>query len=192
MKKLFMMLVFSALIPSLIFTASCKQRSSENHDSKSSKNIVIGKDCLEPDSVALQNLGKMAAKVIFNPDRVTAYSLKGYDTIPAGSVEVIPHFVRNRVLGTVDRKYSEVLKFLLYATADNYRLDSLKIRSPRIPLIELEYKKKKESVSVIFSFSDMTWSVKSDGKIQFVWNYGNKDLVARYFRPFLQILDNKK
>lgn len=152
--------------------------------SKAKKPTPIGASILNYDQGDVKRLGETAARVIFAPDRITVYSLEPFDSVaPAGAVEVIPHYTRGVEAGRLDRDYADVLTFLLYSRPESYKSDSIKVRSPRVPYLELVYQKKKEQVSVIFSKLDNTWSVKSDGKVQFIWNFPDPALIHRWLKP---------
>lgn len=158
--------------------------------SKAKKPASIGASVLAYDEGDVKRLGETAARVIFSPDRITVYSLEPFDSVaPAGAVEVIPHYTRGVDAGRLDSDYADVLTFLLYSRPESYQSDSIKVRSPRIPYLELVYRKKKEEVSVIFSKLDNTWSVKSDGKVQFVWNFQNPALIHQWLAPLDEAIE---
>lgn len=157
------------------------------------KTEMIGSSLLRYDEEDIRRLGKIAAEVIYSPDRITVYSLEPFDSVaPEGAVEVIPHYTRGVEAGRLDRGYADVLTFLLYSNPESYGNDSVKVRSPRVPYLELVYQKKKAQVSVILSKLDNTWSVKSDGKVQFVWNFQNPDLIHRWLTPLEKAVEETR
>lgn len=189
MKRILFTFLLGGILSVMLPIVSCGQNA-KKVSSKTRKVMTIGHEIMEPDSIAVAQLGETAARVIFTPDKISLYSLRGYDTIPDNSVVVMPHYIREKQICYLDKDYAKILDFLLYNSKTNYTMDSIKVRSPRIPFLELEYRRKKESVSVIFSFSDYTWAVKSDGKIQFICNYSEKELINRFFEPCI-MLENK-
>lgn len=188
MKRIAIVIIFVALLSVGLAIAGSKGGKKDSNNKN--KIEMIGSDSFVPDSTAKANLGSLASRVIYSAEKINVYSLAGYDTIPEGKTEVLPHYARERLVGTLDVRYADILKFLLFNNAESYALDSIPVRSPRIPTIELEYlTKKKEAVSVVFSFTDFVWMVKSDGKVQFTWNFQNKELIERFFIPIEKAKD---
>lgn len=183
-------ILLTLLMMSVTLSACAKTKQSPKNGKKTE---MIGAAILRYDEDDIKRLGKTAAEVIYSPDRITVYSLEPFDSIaPEGAVEVIPHYTRGVEAGRLHRDYADVLTFLLYSRQESYQNDTVKVRSPRIPYLELVYQKKKAQVSVIISKLDNTWSVKSDGKVQFVWNFQNQPLIHQWLAPLDEAIEEAR
>lgn len=139
-----------------------------------------------PDSVVYKSLGKTLSEILFSPAKVKVYSLKGVENVGKNDVEIEDHFVRDTLVATMDAKQIALLQYLLLTNEDNYKNDSVQIRSPYIPLLEFEFTRKKGQVAhVIISLQDRTWTVVYDDKVQFNWNYANKSLIKRFCNYYI-------
>lgn len=140
-----------------------------------------------PDSTVYKSLGKSLSEILFSPTKVRVYSLKGVENVGQNDVEIEDHFVRDTLITTLDARQLAVLQYLLLAHDENYKKDSMQIRAPYLPQLEFEFTKKKgQTAHVVVSVNDRTWTVIYDDKVQFNWNYANKDLVARFCNYFIE------
>lgn len=140
-----------------------------------------------PDSAVYKSLGKSLSEILFSPTKVRVYSLKGVENVGKNDVEIEDHFVRDTLVATLDAKQIALLQYLLLANEENYKNDSVRVRSPYLPQLEFEFVKKKDQTAhVVVSLSDRTWTVVYDDKVQFNWNYANKELVARFCDYFIK------
>ncbi len=135
---------------------------------------------LQPDSAVYHTLGKTVSEILFNPSKVICYRLKGVSNVGKEDYEVESHYVRDSLVAKLNTEQISILQFNLLAWEDNYKEDSIKVRSPYVPVLEFCFEKKKqEPVHVIISFSDFSWSIMYDDKRQGNWNYAEKKLLER-------------
>ena len=141
-----------------------------------------------PDSAVCKSLGKSLTEILFSPNKVKVYSLRGVENVDKNDIEIEDHFVRDTLIATLDVKHISLLQYLLLANEENYKNDSLPIRAPYLPQIEFEFTKKKGQIAhVVLSVNDRTWTIIYDGKTQFNWNYANKALVGRFCNYFIEL-----
>lgn len=139
-----------------------------------------------PDSVVYYTLGKSMSEVLFSPSKVTCYTIKGKPTLTEEDYEVEPHFVRDSLVGKLNASEIAVLQFNLLSDKENYKEDSIKVRSPYVPCVEFCFEKKKqEAVHVVISLSDFSWTLIYDDKRQGNWNYEDKRLMERYCKKII-------
>lgn len=97
-----------------------------------------------------------------------------------------PHYVRDSLIAKLSVSQINMLQFNLLSDEENYKEDSIKVRSPYVPCIEFCFeKKKKNPVHVIVSLSDFSWTIVYDDKKQGNWNYADKRLMERYCKMIL-------
>lgn len=180
MKKLFFILMMTLTVVGM--TSCCAKTP------KGSKPTSM----FGPDSAVCKSLGKSLTDILFSPNKVKVYSLKGVESIGKKDIEIEEHIVRDTLIATLDAKQIALLQYLLLANEENYKNDSVQIRSPYIPLLEFEFMKKKSRAHVLISLQDRTWTVVYDGKVQCNWNYANKELVKRFSNYFITIKNKIK
>lgn len=140
-----------------------------------------------PDSIVYKSLGKTLSEILFSPTKVKVYSLKGVENVGKNDVEIEDHFVRDTLITTMDAKQVALLQYLLLSNEENYKNDSMQIRTPYLPQLEFEFTKKKgQTAHVVVSVNDRTWTIVYDDKVQFNWNYANKKLVIRFCNYFIE------
>ena len=155
-------------------------------------NEKMSKYAIRPDSAVYYMLGKTMSDILFTPSKVTCYTLKGKATVAKEDLEVEPHYVRDSLIAKLDASQIALLQFNLLADVENYKEDSLIVRSPYVPCIEFCFEKKKlQPVHVIISLYDFSWTVVFDDKRQFNWNYEDKRLMERYCKMILGEAYNK-
>lgn len=142
-----------------------------------SKNI--GEQLVQPDSIINSNLGEDVCNILFSPDNVNVYILEPKSKVEDGDYETEPHFTRKTFVGSLDKKFVDVVGFILLSDSNCYAADSTIAQTFYLPVIEFEYKKKKKSASVIISPNDGTWTVVCDGKRKLNYNYKNPELINR-------------
>lgn len=147
----------------------------------------IGREFLQPDSAATAVLGESVAEVLLSPTGVDVYTLQPKSEVEKTDYETEPHFVRKDFVGNLDKKFVDVVNYVLITDERNYGNDSTIAQTFYLPVIELEYRKKKERVSVIISPNDRTWTVVSGGKRILHFNYRNEGLVNRLVNGFMGI-----
>jgi len=178
MKVKFLIMAISLL--QVFSLTSCSATPSKKVVPKNKPRVVT----LRPDSVAYSFLGKTMSDALFTPDKVNCYSLIPKETTTPDDVVIEPHFVRDTLIAKLDAKAIGVIQFLLLSNKENYKEDSLKVKSPYYPVLEFEFIKKKVIVHVLVSMSDYSWTVVYDDKKQFNWNFSDKDAVIRFCELF--------
>ena len=141
---------------------------------------------IQPDSAVYYNLGKTMSDVLFSPSKVTCYTVKGKSVVAKEDYELEPHCIRDSLVSKLSVSQINMLQFILLSDKENYKEDSVKVRSPYVPCVEFCFEKKKmQPVHVIISLSDFSWTIVFDDKRQCNWNYDNKHLVERYCKLIL-------
>ncbi len=165
--------------------AACGPVSKDN-TAKPKVEKPVCNEWIHPDNVAYKALGRHLTDILINAKSVKVYSLVPKEQLNPDDYEVDAHFVRDSLLGTLTKEQALVLDYNLISNGANYTKDSsLIVMSPYYPMIEFEFTKKKEVVHVIVSFSDYTWAVKYDDKIQFKYNYASGTFIKRFCDYFL-------
>lgn len=173
------LILFSCLI---LCTLSCSAVAFSN------KTKITG-DSIKVDSLAQTQLGISVTETLMNPGKVSCYILKGKSETDENDFVVEPHYVRDSLVGTLTPEMYSILQFALIADQNNYKTDSVLVKSPYVPQLEFEFARKRITVHVVVSLSDYSWSIIFDGKKQFNWNYANKELIHRYCT---MLINNKK
>ncbi|MBQ7279223.1 MAG: hypothetical protein IJR13_00670 [Bacteroidales bacterium] len=140
---------------------------------------------IQQDSAVYAILGRTMSDILFNPSSVVCYSLKGVENVEQDMVQVEPHWVRDSVLGILSPQLYGVLQFALISNIENYKDDSIKVKSPYCPVIEFEFRQKKKNVHILISMSDFSWTIMYDDKRQIHYNYQDRQLINRLCEFFL-------
>lgn len=148
------------------------------------KKLTVAKSL--PDTLISAQLGKTLSEILLNPTSVTMYSVKGKEETKEGDFVLEPHYVRDSLYGVLSTEAVAILEFTLIANAENYKSDSVLVRSPYLPQFEFEFAKKKQIAHVLVSMSDFSWTVIYDGKKQFNFNYADKETIERFFDLMLK------
>lgn len=141
---------------------------------------------IQPDSTVYAILGQTISDVLFNPNKVTCYTLKGKEEIEPGDFQVEPHWVRDRFVGRLSPQMMGVLQFSLIANSENYKNDTIRIKAPYFPVLEFEFQKKRNIVHVLISTLDHTWTIVYDGERQIHFNYHDCELIGRFCDLFVK------
>lgn len=139
----------------------------------------IGEQLMSPDSIIVSTLGDELCDILFAPEKVEVYTLEPKSTVEDGDYETEPHFIRKAYVGNLDKKFVDVIRFILTSNESCYASDSTIAQTFYLPVVEFEYKKKKKSASVIISPNDGTWTVVSEGKRKLNYNYKNPELITK-------------
>lgn len=169
----------------LIGLSSCAARGPKATRQSASKPSGI-------DSAVYGNLGKTLYDLLSSPQKVSCYLLMGKEHITPDDVVVEAPFVRDTLL--VDKMSNEdvaVLQYLLPFDSENYKNDTIIVRSPYLPMIEFSFIKKKAEAHLLVSLSDGTWTLVYDDKIQQHWNYADKRQIARFCKRFFKVKTTK-
>lgn len=159
-----------------VLTISCFA-AKEQKMKKESKPAVYA---IQPDSNTYTILGKTMTDILFSPSKVTCYAVKGKAQVDKTDFELEPHYVRDSLIAKLTLSQVALFQFLVLSDKSNYSQDSIKVRSPYVPHLELCFEKKKQQVHVLISQSDFSWTICYDDKKQGNWNYAEKRLVRRF------------
>lgn len=159
-----------------VLTISCFA-AKEQKMKKESKPAVYA---IQPDSNTYTILGKTMTDILFSPSKVTCYAVKGKAQVDKTDFELEPHYVRDSLIAKLTPSQVTLFQFLVLSDKSNYSQDSIKVRSPYVPHLELCFEKKKQQVHVLISQSDFSWTICYDDKKQGNWNYAEKRLVRRF------------
>ena len=159
-----------------VLTISCFA-AKEQKMKKESKPAVYA---IQPDSNTYTILGKTMTDILFSPSKVTCYAVKGKAQVDKTDFELEPHYVRDSLIAKLTPSQVAFFQFLVLSDKSNYSQDSIKVRSPYVPHLELCFEKKKQQVHVLISQSDFSWTICYDDKKQGNWNYAEKRLVRRF------------
>lgn len=159
-----------------VLTISCFA-AKEQKMKKESKPAVYA---IQPDSNTYTILGKTMKDILFSPSKVTCYAVKGKAQVDKTDFELEPHYVRDSLIAKLTPSQVALFQFLVLSDKSNYSQDSIKVRSPYVPHLELCFEKKKQQVHVLISQSDFSWTICYDDKKQGNWNYAEKRLVRRF------------
>lgn len=167
-----------------ICLASCRTDEGNTQLKSKTKGKVVA---IVPDSAAYANLGKTMTDILFSPKKVRCYRVAVKRNVDKEKdIELQPHFVRDTLIAELDTKLTGILQYELLANGQNYKYDSLRVRSPYAPEIVFAFEKKKAVVYVLISPLNYTWSVVYDDKLQFNWNYEDKKAVQRLCKMFTE------
>lgn len=147
----------------------------------------IGKQLMVPDSIIITTLGNEICDILFTPDKVDVYTLEPKSEVVDGDYETEPHFIRKTYVGNIDKKFVDVIRFILLSNESCYTSDSIIAQTFYLPMIEFEYKKKKKSASVVISPNDGSWTVVSEGKRILNYNYKNPELIYKLVKGIQDI-----
>lgn len=159
-----------------VLTISCFA-AKEQKMKKESKPAVYA---IQPDSNTYTILGKTMTDILFSPSKVTCYAVKGKAQVDKTDFELEPHYVRDSLIAKLTPSQVALFQFLVLSDKSNYSQDSIKVRSPYVPHLELCFEKKKQQIHVLISQSDFSWTICYDDKKQGNWNYAEKRLVRRF------------
>lgn len=159
-----------------VLTISCFA-AKEQKMKKESKPAVYA---IQPDSNTYTILGKTMTDILFSPSKVTCYAVKGKAQVDKTDFELESHYVRDSLIAKLTPSQVALFQFLVLSDKSNYSQDSIKVRSPYVPHLELCFEKKKQQVHVLISQSDFSWTICYDDKKQGNWNYAEKRLVRRF------------
>lgn len=176
-------MLLAMMLPTLLCMASCDLSSRK-------KPTPIPNPA--PDAAVYAVLGKTMSDVLFNPQRVTVWTLRPKSAPDSLDFQVEPHWVRDSLVGTLSAQMTGVLQFALIANPASYGHDSIRVRSPYFPAIEFEFTQKKQTLHVIVSLANYTWTVIFDDKRQFNFNYADKELIHRFCQQFLPKTSKKE
>lgn len=121
-----------------VLTISCFA-AKEQKMKKESKPAVYA---IQPDSNTYTILGKTMTDILFSPSKVTCYAVKGKAQVDKTDFELEPHYVRDSLIAKLTPSQVALFQFLVLSDKSNYSQDSIKVRSPYVPHLELCFEKK--------------------------------------------------
>lgn len=134
------------------------------------------------DSVVASYLDENLSNLLSAPDSVKCYSLMykvGKET---------KGYMRDTLLAILDCEQIAILQYLLVGNPYSYKVDSMKIEAPYIPIIEYEFLKKDSlPASIIVSTSDRSWSLSRKGKKLLKNTYSDAHMIERFCDYFLNM-----
>lgn len=149
-------------------------------------------DWLISDSIVINQFGKSLTQVLFAPEEVRCYHLSYNDSTKSDKILMEEGYVRDTLLAVLDEKQIGALQYILLSNSKSYSIDSIKVESPCLPIIEFEFTvEKMDTANVVLSLSDNSWSIFYDGKQQFNYNYADHEIMERYCRTFLNLYNPK-
>lgn len=80
--------------------------------------------------------------ILFSPSKVTCYAVKGKAQVDKTDFELEPHYVRDSLIAKLTPSQVALFQFLVLSDKSNYSQDSIKVRSPYVPHLELCFEKK--------------------------------------------------
>ena len=101
-----------------------------------------GKYEVRPDSGVYYMLGKTMSDIMFSPTKVTCYTILGKSKVSKEDYELEPHYVRDSLIAKLTSNQITLLQFNLLSDEENYKEDSIKVKSPYVPCIEICFEKK--------------------------------------------------
>lgn len=130
-------------------------------------------------------LGEEVCSVIFAPTKVKVFRLASDK--PSDNDKTIGGYKVEKDMGVIDKTYFPILLFIM---ADNgeYLKGSVYPAAPFIPEVAVEFTKKKEVVSVVFSFSGGQLQIVTEGKARKPIKYYNEKQIMQFFQ---NIFNNK-
>ena len=141
---------------------------------------------LSPDSVVCSHLGDSVMEVLFMPDSIVCYVLEHKDSIGQSERASIEGYARNGLVAKLDAAAGAVLQYILISNPRSYATDSVKIEAPYLPIVEFAFERKDcIPVCVVVSMSDRSWTVVSDGKRHFRYNYADWRVVERFCQGYI-------
>lgn len=138
------------------------------------------------DSIVTKKLNENLSELLSIPDSVKCYSLTyKVDNTTKG-------YARDTLLAILDSKQIAILQYLLVGNPHSYKVDSMKIEAPYIPIIEYEFLKKDSlPASIIISTSDRSWSLSYKGNKLFEYTYSSAHEIERLCNYFLNMCTRK-
>lgn len=138
------------------------------------------------DSLVYQELGKTLYELLSSPSNISVYSVIGKENIEKSDFVLETPFVRKDILvKKMDKGDVAILQYLLPFDRENYKNDTVIVRSPYLPTIEFCFSKKKQEAHLLVSLSDGSWTIVYDDKIPQHWNYADKRQIVRFCKRFL-------
>lgn len=170
------------LLALLICIVACqaadKPKKKENH----SKETPVCAEWKMPEDSIYRQLGRKLTSILMNPSEVKVYSVAWLDTVTPYQLE--PHFAQDSLLCKLSKEETAILQYNLISNPPSYEDNKLKVMSPYVPVLDFEFKKKKEVAHVVISLSDFSWSVLYDDKKQFTHNI-NSESIERFCKYYI-------
>ena len=171
-------------VMALTVFSSCSRAASKQGSAKDG--LVETTIC--PDEKVKEIMGDSIADVVFSPKvTVAAYKMSPSET-PSDNDCTIGGVKIAKELGKVDKTYFPIVQFLL-SDSISYKGEVIVPARPFVAVTALEFKLKKESVFLLFSFGSREISAVKNGKE--VWHRHIGD-IRKYLLFFNRITKNDK
>lgn len=168
-------LVMAAIILLSVTNQSCAHPMEKKNDAKKKLNSEL----IVPGDSVKEVLGEENCSVIFSPSKVKLYRLSPEKA--GDNDKTIGGYKIEKDMGTIDKTYYSILLYFLSDNAE-YLKGSVYPAAPFIPEVAVEFTKKKEVVSIVFSFSGGQLQVVTAGKAQKPVKYYNEQHIMKYFQ----------
>jgi len=170
---------FSTILPLLfVCVVACSAKWPQKEAPKSKQYA----EWINPDGTIRAKLGNTLTELLFNPQKVECYSIEWQDSIKPEQIE--PYFKQDSLISKLSPGETGLLQFSLLSDSISYSMDSVIPQSPRIPIIDFVFTRKKDNAHVIISTSDYTWRIAHDGKLYELSMYHGRDL-TRFFNHYI-------
>lgn len=132
-------------------------------------------------AVATKVLGDSISHLLFTADSVTVYLLKGKELPDSTDIIVSPDgYVRDTLSCPMPADSLAALRTVLLSDSSSYFRDTTySIRSPYMPVLELEFVQGEISYSILLSLTNHTWTVSLKGHQLFNFPYRNVEATDR-------------
>lgn len=168
------------LIAVVILLGVANQSCSAYPPSKAtSSSKKLNSEIIVPGDSVKDILGEETCSVIFAPTKVKVFRLASEK--PSDNDKTIGGYKVEKDMGAIDKTYFPILLFLM-ADNNEYLKGSVYPAAPFIPEVAVEFTKKKEVVSIVFSFSGGQLQIVKDGKAQKPIKYYNEKQIMQFFQ----------
>ena len=139
---------------------------------------------IAPDSVVISKLGDSICDIVFNPKKVTLYTLEPLER-PKDEDSTIGGFKTNEKVGTIAKEYYSTVLFLLSDSCSYY--DGPFVPATAFsPEVALEFSNRKGKVYLLYSFASREIGIVADGTLLKKQHYGNHRLFLLFFQNILK------
>ena len=141
-------------------------------------------------AVAIQQLGDSLCHLLFTADTVNVYTLKGKEQPDSTDIVVSADgYVRDTLSCMMPVDSLNVLRLALLNDSNSYYRDTTySVRSPYMPVLELEFTQNTNRASILISLTDKTWSVIRQGRMLFNCTYADPQVLERITLYYIERL----
>lgn len=168
-------------LTALVTFISCPQAATKQGSPK--KSLTKTEIC--PDEKVKEIMGDSIANVIFSPKvTVVAYKMSPSET-PGDNDHTIGGIKVAKEVGKIDRSYFPIMQFLL-SDSLTFKGEIIVPARPFVAIMALEFKQKKESVFLLFSFGSREISAVRNGKEIWRKHIGNPRRFLLFFSNIIK------